>query len=293
MNPFWVSLQFFVIIIAELTMLFIGISTLVGVVFQYVSDEKLRKWMSKKGIVGNVLGAALGAITPFCSCSTIPVMVGLLRAGVPFGASMSFLLASPLLNPVILTLFLALLGWKVCAIYGIVTFLASIFAGALLHALGLEKDLKRVKISGARERAMHSTLGQKIRAALDGAWKDFRSMLGYIVIGVAIGSAIYGYMPNDFVVGIAGPGNPFAVPVAALIGIPLYVRAETVIPIAMALTQKGMGMGAVLALIIGGAGMSIPEMSMLAAIFKPRLVAIFIGVVFTTAVVAGLVFNFM
>jgi hypothetical protein len=116
-------------------------------------------------------------------------------------------------------------------------------------------------------------------------------VLLFLVIGVAIGAAIYGYLPSDFVVRVAGPDNPLAIPVAALIGIPLYVRAETVIPIALALTQKGMSMGAVLALIIGGAGMSIPEMSMLAAIFKPRLVAVFVAVVFITAVLAGFIFN--
>ncbi|HNZ39993.1 MAG TPA: permease, partial [Candidatus Latescibacteria bacterium] len=125
MNPFAVSLKFFVFILAELTALFLGISTLVGLMLQYVSDEKLRTWLSRKGVLGNFLGAALGAITPFCSCSTIPMTVGLLRAGVPFGATMSFVLASPLLNPIILTMFLFLLGWKACVVYGAVTFVAS------------------------------------------------------------------------------------------------------------------------------------------------------------------------
>lgn len=294
MNSLWMSLQFFVLILVELTVLFLGISTIVGLVLQYVSDETLRRWLSRRGLLGNFLGAALGAVTPFCSCSTIPMTVGLLRAGVPFGATMSFVLASPLLNPIILTMFWVLLGWKACVVYGVVTFVAAMASGVLLQAMGLAKDVKTVRISGgAQERDVLPTFGRKLRRAFAGAWSDFGGVLVYLVIGVGIGAAIYGYLPGDFVVRVAGPDNPLAIPVAAIIGIPLYVRAETVIPIALALTQKGMSMGAVLALIIGGAGMSIPEMSMLAAIFKIRLVVAFVAVVGVTAILAGFIFNAM
>ncbi|MCX7027179.1 MAG: permease [Spirochaetes bacterium] len=292
MNSLAVSLRFFAQIFAELTILFLGISILVGIIFEYVSDDTLKRWMSRKGLLGNFLGAALGAITPFCSCSTIPMTVGLLRAGVPFGATMSFVLASPLLNPIILTMFWVLLGWKACIVYFAVTFFAAMASGAVLERLGLAKDIKKVRITGGtQEKEKLASFGKKIKRAFLGAWGDFRGVLVYLVIGVAIGAAIYGYMPADFVATIAGPRNPLAIPVAAVIGIPLYVRAETVIPVAVALTQKGMSIGAVIALIIGGAGMSIPEMSMLASIFKKRLVGIFIGVVFLTAVIAGFVFN--
>lgn len=292
MNSLAVSLRFFAQIFAELTILFLGISTLVGIIFEYVSDDTLKRWMSRKGLLGNFLGATLGAVTPFCSCSTIPMTVGLLRAGVPFGATMSFVLASPLLNPIILTMFWVLLGWKACLVYFAVTFLAAMTSGAVLESLGFAKDIKNVRITGgAQGKEKLTTFGKKLKRAFLIAWSDFIGVLLYLVIGVAIGAAIYGYMPADFVARIAGPQNPLAIPVAAIIGIPLYVRAETVIPIAVALTQKGMSIGAVIALIIGGAGMSIPEMSMLGSIFKTRLVAVFIGVVFFTAVVAGFVFN--
>ena len=292
MNSLWVSLQFFGLIFAELTVLFLGISTLVGLLFEYVSNETLRRWLHRRGLLGNFLGASLGAVTPFCSCSTIPMTVGFLRAGVPFGATMSFVLASPLLNPIILAMFLALLGWKACVAYGAVTFGMAMASGAVLEWLGLAKDVKNVRINGGpQERERLPTFSKKLRRAFIGAWGDFRGVLLYLIIGVAIGAAVYGYVPDDIVVRLAGPQNPLAIPVAAAIGVPLYVRAETVIPIAVALTQKGMGLGAVIALIIGGAGMSIPEMSMLAGIFKVRLVAVFVAVVFVTAVLAGLVFS--
>jgi len=292
MNTFLDSLRFFFIIFAELTLLFLGISTLVGLIFEYVPDEKIRRWLSHKGWLGNFLGATMGAITPFCSCSTIPMTVGLLRANVPFGATMSFVLASPLLNPIILGMFFTLLGWKVCVVYGVVTFITAMVSGSILELLGLAKYVKNVRISGGhQEREKLPTFAKKLKRAFAGAWVDFSSVLLYLVAGVFIGALIYGYVPNDFVVRIAGPNNSFAIPVAAIIGIPLYVRAETVIPIGLALTQKGMSMGAVVALIIGGAGMSIPEISMLASIFKARLVAIFIFVVFLTAVLAGFLVN--
>lgn len=294
MNTLLESLKFFVLIFLELTALFLGISTIIGLVFRYISQDTLGKALSKKGLLGNFLGAALGAVTPFCSCSTIPMTVGLLRAGVPFGATMSFVLASPLLNPIILTMFFALLGWKAALIYGGVTFLVAMFSGAALELLGLQKDIKKVRISGGHQDSdMSLPFSQKLREAFRDAWRDFTGILVYLVLGVAVGAAIYGYLPMDLVTRLAGSGNPFAIPVAAIIGVPLYVRAETVIPIAVALTQKGMSMGAVLALVIGGAGMSIPEMSMLAGIFKRRLVIVFIGVVFLTAVIAGFSFNIL
>lgn len=292
MNSFLMTLQFFVVLMAKLIVLFLGVSTLVGLTLQYVSEETLRRRLSRKGLSRNFLGAALGAVTPFCSCSTIPMALGLLRAKVPFGAVMSFVLASPLLNPLVLAIFLVLLGWKASAVYGAVTFLMAMACGSVLQALGFAGDVKKVRISGLPEASAQETaFGGKMLRALAGAWKDFRGVLVYLVIGVAIGAAVYGYLPGDFVVRIAGPDNPLAVPVAAVVGVPLYVRASTILPIAIALTEKGMSLGAVIALVVGGAGMSIPEMSLLAGIFKARLVAVFVVVVFSTAVIAGLIFN--
>lgn len=292
MNALQTSLMFFGLILVELTALFLGISTLVGLIFEYLPEDRLGQWMSRRGLMGNFLGAALGAVTPFCSCSTIPMALGLLRAGVPFGATISFVLASPLLNPIILGMLLALTGLKSALIYGSVTFVMSVLAGVTLEKAGLAADVRHVRVVGEQtERPALPRFRDKLRRAFAGAWVDFRGVMAFMVIGVAIGAVIYGYVPDDFVVSVAGPKNPLAIPVAAVIGVPLYVRAETVIPIGLALTQKGMGLGAVIALIIGGAGMSIPEMSMLASIFKPRLVAVFVAIVFTTAVLAGFVFN--
>jgi len=296
-NDLATTARFFFFILAELTVLFIGIDLLVNLLREYVPDERIQKLMGRKGLSGYVLGAGLGAITPFCSCSTIPVTVGLLKAKAPFGGVMSFLLASPVLNPIILGMFLFLLGWKACLAYGLAAFSAAVLAGFAFQKSGLEKDIK--PLGAARSGCCcgggfvmpRLTFSQKLAWSLKGALEDFRGVLAYMVIGVAVGAAIYGTVPASFVASVAGPGNPLAIPAAALVGIPLYVRAETMIPIAVALSGKGMGMGAVIALIIGGAGMSIPEMGMLAGIFRLRLVAAFVAFVFLTAVGAGIVFT--
>ena len=296
MNNFLNTLQYFLIITAELTALFLGISMLVALTLQYIPQEKLRQWLSRGGIWGNVLGAVVGTLTPFCACSTIPMTLGMLNAGAPFGPVMSFVISSPLLNPIIISMVWALMGYKACLLYFSVTFTGSIVFGLILEKTGGARYVKNVRIKAAccngnqLDGAPSGFLG-KMQVAFFSAWRDFRAVLVYLLIGVAIGAGIYGYIPQDLVARLAGPENPLAIPVAATIGIPLYIRAETAIPIGLALSQKGMSMGAVIALIIGGAGMAIPEMAMLASIFRTRLVASIVLVIWTTAVSAGYIFN--
>lgn len=290
------TIEYFLFITAELAALFIGISTIVALVLMYIPREKLSIWLSKRGIWGNILGAIFGAMTPFCSCSTIPMTLGLLNAGAPFGPVMSFVIASPLLNPIIITMIAALMGMKASFMYFIVTFLGSIAFGIILEKTGGIKYVKHVRIKSGvsyRETSDLITFQGKLAAAIQSAWKDFRGVLSYLLIGVGIGAAIYGYIPAEFVARAAGPQNPLAIPIAATIGVPLYIRAETAIPIGLALSQKGMSLGAVIALIIGGAGMAIPEMVMLASIFRKKLVASIVGVIWATAVIGGYAFNLL
>ncbi len=292
MNSLETSLYFFAFIMVELSLLFIGISTLVALGLAYISDEKLQRWLSHKGLLGNILGALIGALTPFCACSTIPLTVGMLKAKVPFGPVMSFVVASPILNPIVLSMLIVLLGIKAGVIYAAVTFIAAVGFGSILEKLGFAKQVKNVIVRGGSEESVDlHTFSDKLKNALKSAFSDFRAVFLYLLVGVAIGAVIKGFMPEDLIAKVAGPQNPLAVPVAAVIGIPLYIRASTAIPIGLALVQKGMGVGAVIALIIGGAGMAIPEMSLLAGIFRPRLVVALVAVIFITAVTAGLIFN--
>lgn len=300
MNTLLETLRYFVLITVELIALFLLISALVETILMYVPEEKIRKKLSGAGIFGNIITAGFGALTPFCACSTIPMTVGFLNAGVPFGSAISFLIASPLLNPIILGMLGAMVGIKAMAAYFVIAFSCSVLFGLLLERLGAQRYVKNVRLKPATCCAGGEVVDKrslpfrgKVKAAFAGAWGSLRPITGYLLIGVALGAGIYGYMPQDFVMKIAGPDNPFAIPVAAVLGIPLYIRAETAIPIGLALMGKGMSIGAVIALIIGGAGMAIPEMTMLASIFKNRLVAMIVLVIFLTAVVSGYLFNIL
>lgn len=300
MNTLLETLRYFVLITVELIALFLLISALVEIILMYVPEEKIRKKLSGAGIFGNIIAAGFGALTPFCACSTIPMTVGFLNAGVPFGSAISFLIASPLLNPIILGMLGAMVGIKAMVAYFVIAFSCSVLFGLLLERIGAQRYVKNVRLKPASCCAGGEVVDKrslpfrgKVKAAFAGAWGSLRPIMGYLLIGVALGAGIYGYMPQDFVMKIAGPDNPFAIPVAAVLGIPLYIRAETAIPIGLALMGKGMSIGAVIALIIGGAGMAIPEMTMLASIFKNRLVAMIVLVIFLTAVVSGYLFNIL
>ena len=252
--------KYFLLISAELLALFIGISFLVALLQEFVTEETIRQYLTRpKKWVGNILGAALGAVTPFCSCSTIPILVGLLNGGAPFGASMSFLIASPLLNPVILALFLMMLGWKATLIYGIMTFIVAVLIGAIWERMGLAGTFKNVRIQFGCCEENESTDGpltkkEKVRRAGMQTWGLFMQVVPYLIIGAGIGAFIYGFVPEQLIIRVAGPGNSFAIPAAAVIGIPMYIRVETMIPIGTVLLAKGMSLGAIMALIIGGAG---------------------------------------
>jgi uncharacterized membrane protein YraQ (UPF0718 family) len=294
MNTFLETVTYFVFITGELTVLFLGISTMVALVLMYVPKEKIKRYMSGKGVLGNLVGALVGSLTPFCACSTIPLTLGFLEIGIPFGAVMSFVISSPLMNPIILTMMVVLMGMKAALVYLFVTFICAVIFGVILEKIGGGKLVKnvRIKSGGHHEKEeIPNTFKDKLILSFQKALSDFRGVLVYLLIGVGIGAVIYGYLPGDFVLKFAGPDNPLAIPVAAAIGVPLYIRAETAIPIGVALMQKGMSVGAVIALIIGGAGMAIPEMSMLAGIFKKKLVAAIVAVIFFTAVTGGYIFN--
>jgi len=296
--------RFFLVISGELVLLFIGVTFLVGLLQEFIPPETIQKILTRQNkFVGNIIGTALGALTPFCSCSTIPILVGLLNGGAPFGAAMSFLVASPLLNPVILGLFLSLLGLKITAIYAGITFLAAVGTGILWENVGLADQYKKVmvrqgccSVAGAGDVAAAGETpvwGDKLKRAGTMAWSLFRQVFPYLLLGAAIGAFIYSFVPEALVVRAAGPGNPLAVPVAALIGIPMYIRAETIIPVSAVLLGKGMSIGAVMALIVGGAGASIPELIILASIFRRKLLVWFVVTILSVAVLAGYGFNFI
>jgi len=331
LNNFLIAGKFFLVIAGELVLIFVAVSFIIGILMEYLPPSRVRDFLSNKlGWVQYLMGSGLGAITPFCSCSTVPLTAGLLKGGVPFGPTMAFLFASPVLNPVIIALVLTLLGYKVTVVYVVVTFFGSMAAALLMSRLGMEAQVKpllqvrtaccnsdpALEISPVQilpsagccppqtEMPQPSCCSvsfdefgegtskriefkDKMKRASLSAMETFKGVFWYLLLGAGIGAFIYGFFPKDLVVSLAGPGNPWSIPVAALIGVPMYIRAETIIPISAALAGKGMGVGTVLALIIGGAGASIPELLIFGSMFRMKLIVAFVVNVFTVAITAG------
>ncbi len=315
------ALSMFVLLAVELTVLFLVVSFVVGMLQSYLSPEKIRHILSAKQGRGYWLAAMFGAITPFCSCSTIPFLKGLLRAQAGFGPMMVFLFASPLLNPIIIGLFVVTFGWQVAMLYFAVALMVSIGAGILLEYFGFEQYVRKEayqsdapscgtesfsqqggcgRASQENESALSGNCGEVKGPSLEpkpapsrwktvwwGTWKDFRKVLPYLLLGISVGSLIYGFVPTELITRLAGGEVWYAIPLAAVIGIPLYIRAEAVIPLSAALVKKGMAMGSVMALIIGSAGASITEVILLKALFRTPLIIAFLSVILMMAMSAG------
>lgn len=280
----------FLMLFFELLVLFIIVSFFVSLIQQVVSEEKIKRLLSKPNqAINYILGMVFGAITPFCSCSTIPILAGLLNSKVPFGPAMSFLIASPLMNPLMLFMLWALLGWKVAVIYFVVLAVFSILTGLVFSKMNFANSYKGVNVKGDGFFANKS--GSRFKQALNDAWAFLYPMLPYLFIGVFIGAFIYGFVPETFITKYASGDGVISVFIASVIGIPMYIRPETMLPIAEALVSKGMSLGTVVALIIGGAGASIPEVVLLSKLFKKKFVVSFVIAILVVAIVTGLMVN--
>ena len=280
----------FVMLFFELLTLFIIVSFIVSLIQQVVSEEKIKRFLSKPNqAISYVLGMVFGAMTPFCSCSTIPILAGLLNSKVPFGPAVSFLIASPLMNPLMIFMLWALLGWKVAIVYFIVLAIFSILTGFVFSKMNLAETYKGVNVKG--DGFFANKTGSRVKHALNDAWAFLYPMLPYLFIGVFIGAFIYGFVPETFITKYASGDGVISVFIGSVIGIPMYIRPETMLPIAEALASKGMSLGTVVALIIGGAGASIPEVVLLSKLFKKKFVISFVIAILVVAISTGLMVN--
>lgn len=382
------ALGMFLFLGIELSVLFILISAGVSLLQQYIPDSKIQAILSGSGGRGYVLAALLGSVTPFCSCSTIPMLRGLLKAKAGFGPTLTFLFTSPLLNPIIIGLFVVTFGLKVTIIYVSVALTVSIVAGVILSQMGYERHVipegKAPAASSCCSGGKHdavtpiapstvpaasscctpepvapscgcgskqlepmqpaqscctppqptiktnccdatpietppssggcctsapkqptpsccssatpqqsSAFWLKVRLAFREAWGQFKQVFPYLLLGVSLGAFIYGFIPSEFIAKYASGDSLFAVPIAAIIGIPLYVRAEALIPLSAVLVGKGMGLGAVMALIIGGGGASLTEVILLKSMFRMPMIIAFLVVILGMAILVGYLFQFV
>lgn len=305
------SLEMFAFLAIELPLLFLLISTLVGVLQRQFPAQRIQQLLSADHARSYWLAAALGAITPFCSCSSIPMLKGLIRAQAGFGPMMVFLLVSPLVNPILVVLLLVTFGLSLTSIYVGSALVVALLSAWLLQHLGFARFLKAdapastcashscgsstTQVSQptgcctapAQPRFTPQGFTMKLMAAFQEAWRDLRKLAPLLFISILIGSLIYGLVPNELIESLAGSNNPWAIPLAAVIGIPLYISATAMIPLASALLAKGVGAGVLLALIIGSAGASLTELILLSHLFKRALLIAFVLVVISMAISAG------
>lgn len=289
------SLNFFIYDTIKILVLLSVIIFIVSFIRTYLPPEKTKKYLShqKFPLLNNFLAALVGIITPFCSCSAVPLFIGFVEAGVPLGATFSFLISSPMINEVALILLWGLFGWKIAITYIVSGVLIATIAGYVIGKLNLEKWVEPFvfQIKGGK------TIEQKMtkRDRYDYAIAYVREIVGkvwlYVVIGVAIGAAMHGYVPNDFLLKIAGPSSLLAVPIAVLIGIPLYSNAAGTVPIVAVLINKGMAMGTALAFMMAVTALSLPEFIILRKVLKPKLIITYASIVGVGIIFTGYLFN--
>jgi uncharacterized membrane protein YraQ (UPF0718 family) len=289
------AIEFFIYDTIKIFLLLSTIIFAVSIIRSYFPPEKTKKILShKKEFIGNVLAALLGIVTPFCSCSAVPLFIGFVEAGVPLGVTFSFLISSPMVNEVAIVLLFGLFGWKVTAIYIGTGLLVAIFGGLIIGKLKLEKWVEEYVYTfhdGQEYEILKQSFRERLRYAKDSTTDILKRIWLYIIIAIGIGGFIHGYVPEDFLVRYAGPGNPFAVPIAVLLGVPLYANAAGVIPIVYALMEKGLSMGTVLAFMMAVTALSLPEMIILRKVLKLPLLAVFVGIMTVTIIAVGYLFN--
>tara|TARA_Y100000815_G_C13332274_1_gene496486 strand:+ start:1235 stop:2215 length:981 start_codon:yes stop_codon:yes gene_type:complete len=299
------------------------VSVVTGLIRAFVPLEKLQKRLSKTGKFGGLMGALLGLPTPFCSASMVPVSMGMVEMGAPFAMVFSFLLSAPLANFVVVGFIFGVFGWKVALVYFLIVFIGSVLFGTLFGKTSIKNEVKRINLDskdtnvedssqqvvscgtssnnnssqqvascGTSSNSVCGESNPKLNEAFSFGWALFKRILPYVLIGAVISAALVAFVPDTWVQKYLGNDSPLAIPIAAGIGVPLYLRIEMAIPILKALIVKGMSMGAAIALIIGGTGASLPEIAIISSMLKPKAIMAFILSVMTMAIVGGFIFYF-
>ncbi len=290
------ALNFFIYDTIKIFFLLSVIIFAVAIIRSWFPPEKTKRILSHKRVyVGNVMAALLGIVTPFCSCSAVPLFIGFVESGVPLGVTFSFLISSPMVNEVALIMLWGMFGWKIALIYIGTGLLVAIVAGIIIGRLKMEKYVQdyvwEMRVGNAE--IAEQSWPERLSYAREYTVGLLKKIWPYVVVGIAIGGFIHGYVPQDFLARWAGRDNPFAVPVAVALGVPLYSNAAGVIPIVQALTAKGMAMGTVLAFMMAVTALSLPEAIILKNVLKNRLLAVFFGTVALAITLVGYLFNWI
>lgn len=304
-SPLGSAVNFFIYDTIKILILLSVIIFVIAFFRSYISPLKVRRALGKRNeYLGNVGAALVGVITPFCSCSAVPLFIGFVESGVPLGVTFSFLIASPMVNEIAIILLWGMLGWQITALYIISGLVIAIIAGIIIGRLKLEDEVESYvyemieKIKAAEKSGMSleeetPTLRERALSSRDYTLDLLKKVGPYVVVAIGIGAVIHGYVPSDFLLTYAGPGNPLAVPIAVLIGVPLYSNAAGIIPLVAVFIDKGIPIGTALAFMMAVTALSVPEMVILRKVLKPKLLAIFIGILAVSIICIGYLFNYV
>ncbi|MBP8646464.1 MAG: permease [Syntrophobacteraceae bacterium] len=292
------AVEFFLYETPKVLMLLVLVVFGVGIVRSFFTAERTRKVLAgKRESLGNILAALLGIVTPFCTCSAVPLFIGFVAAGVPLGVTFSFLISAPLVNEIALVLLLGLFGWKVAAIYlgtGLIIAMVAGWVIGRLHMEGhLEEWVSQIRMGENTILEEDKNWAERIRYGLDAARDIVGRVWGYVVLGIAVGAGIHGYVPEGYLASIMGKGAWWSMPLAVLIGVPMYSNAAGIVPVVYALLEKGAALGTVLAFMMAVIALSLPEALILRKVLKPRLIATFFGTVGLGILIVGYLFNLL
>lgn len=289
------AVAFFLYDVPKILLLLSGMIFLISILRTFFSPERTRALLGgKREGVGNILAALLGIVTPFCSCSAVPLFIGFVESGIPLGVTFSFLVAAPTINEVAVVLLFGLFGWKVTGLYILTGLVIAVIAGVIIGKLHLESSVEdfvwQIHAGQAGPAERLRWVERLLRA-----WQSVKEIVGkvwlYVIVGIAVGAAIHGYVPESALAGIMGKQAWWSVPAAVLLGVPLYSNAAGVIPIVSALMEKGASLGTVLAFMMSVVGLSLPEMIILRRVLKPKLLGIFIAILAVAFILTGYLFN--
>lgn len=291
------AINFFIYDSIKIAILLIVIMFLVSFLRSYIPPQKIKKILTGRfKFLGNILAAILGIITPFCSCSAIPLFIGLVESGVPLGVTFSYLISAPMINEVAVILLLGLFGWKIALIYVLAGLVIAIFVGFILGKMNLkhlvEDYVWKIKVQKEIEIDKKS-FSLKFKEAWQETMQLFKKVFPYILLGVGIGAFIHNYAPENLLVGLAGKSNIFAVPLATIIGVPLYSNAAGILPVVSSLIEKGLPIGTALAFMMSVTALSLPEMIILRRVLKPKLLGLYIGILSVSIILVGYLFNWL
>jgi uncharacterized protein len=289
------AVRFFVYEVPKVLLLLVIVVFVVGIIRTFFSPERTRRLLAGRSLLaGNVMAAGLGVVTPFCSCSAVPLFIGFVETGIPLGVTFSFLIAAPMINEVALVLLWGMFGWQTALLYAGTGLVIAIVSGYVIGALRVERFVEEWVL--AFHAADHPedtpvSVEERVRQGFQSVREIVGKVWPYMIVGIAVGAGVHGYVPENFLAGIMGKSAWWAVPVSVLIGIPLYSNAAGIIPIVHALLEKGASLGTTLAFMMAVIGLSLPEVIILRKVIKLPLIAIFVGVVGTGILIVGYLFN--